>query len=125
MTAETKKDTSNGGRLLNLWAGLFAAPVAWLVELQLHYMLVPWACSTGRHFVLHLITVAALLVAVVGGVLAWQGWRQSGPGWPDGSGGPAPRSRFMAVTGLLLSALFFFVILAQGIPIFVLNPCQQ
>lgn len=104
---------------------MLAAPIAWLLELQLHYMLVPWACLTGEHFVLHLITIGALLIAALGGALAWQGWRQSGRVWPDGSGGVAPRSRFMAVMGLLLSLLFFFVILAQGIPIFVLNPCQQ
>jgi len=35
------------------------------------------------------------------------------------------RGRFMALTGLLVSALFFLLILAQTIPIFFIDPCLR
>ena len=50
--------------------------------------------------------------------------RRFGKQWPQATGGPQMRRRFMAVLGLLTSTMFFFVILAQGIPSFMLNPCQ-
>ena len=109
---------------LALWTGILAGPVAWLLQMQTSYALVPWACATGHVFVLHLVTLAGLLIAAAGAWLAWRDWRRFGKEWPKGKGGPQMRRRFMAVLGLLTSVMFFLVILAQGIPSFILNPCQ-
>ena len=109
---------------LALWTGILAGPVAWLLQFQIKYALVPWACASGHVFVLHLVTFGGLAIAAAGGFVAWREWQRSGREWPKTTGGPQMRSRFMAVLGLLISVLFFIVILAQGIPIFVLNPCQ-
>jgi hypothetical protein len=106
------------------WAGVLGGPVAWLVQMECNYALVGWACATGHVVVLHLVTLGGLLIAAAGGLTAWREWRRSGTQWPKGAGGPQTRSRFMAVLGLLTSLLFFFVILAQGIPSFILSPCQ-
>ena len=115
---------SQGMGLLALWLGLLAAPLAWLVNLLLSYSLVLWACSTGRQYTLHLVTLAMLLLAAVGGVIAWRAWRQAGREWHNEAGGVLPRSRFMAALGVLLSSLFSLVILAQGIPSFILPACE-
>ena len=125
MSAEAQKQSSNGGGgLFALWAGMLAGPLAFLVSQLFSYMLVPWVCSTGHLFVLHLIAFAALLVTAVGGLAAWRAWQRTGKRWPDAEGGPIPRSRFMAVMGILLSITFFLAIIALGIPNFILNPCQ-
>jgi hypothetical protein len=115
---------SQGTGLLALWLGLLAAPLAWLVNLLLSYTLVLWACSTGRQYTLHLVTLAMLLLAAAGGFMAWRAWRRAGRTWHDEAGGVLPRSRFMAALGVLLSSLFFLAILAQGIPSFVLSACE-
>ena len=115
---------SQGMGLLALWLGLLAAPLAWLVNLLLSYSLVLWACSTGRQYTLHLVTLAMLLLAAAGGVIAWRAWRQAGREWHNEAGGVLPRSRFMAALGVLLSSLFSLVILAQGIPSFILPACE-
>jgi hypothetical protein len=109
--------------LLTLWTGLLLPPFAWFLHQQLSYMLVLWACATGRQFALHLVTVAMLLLAGAGGFMAWRGWQRTGRDWPDEGGGMLPRRRFMAVGGLLSSSMFFLVILAQGIPSFLLSAC--
>jgi hypothetical protein len=115
---------SHGKGLLALWAGLLLPPIAWLLNLQISYMLVPWACSTGRQFALHLVTLAMLLLAGGGGLIAWRTWQRTGRDWPNEAGGVVPRSRFMAVGGLLSSGMFFLVIVAQGIPSFMLSACE-
>jgi hypothetical protein len=73
---------------------------------------------------LHIVTVVALLITAGAGLVAWRKWQEAGRTEPDEAAGPRPRSRFMAVLGLLTSAMFFLTILAQGIASFVLHPCQ-
>jgi hypothetical protein len=124
MMPDTERYFSQGMGVLALWLGLLAAPLAWLVNLLLSYSLVLWACSTGRQYTLHLVTLAMLLLAAVGGVIAWRAWRQAGREWHNEAGGVLPRSRFMAALGVLLSSLFSLVILAQGIPSFILPACE-
>src|SRR2546426_2864705 len=124
MLPDAERCFSQGMGLLALWLGLLTAPLAWLVNLLLSYTLVLWACSTGRQYTLHLVTLAMLLVAAGGGCMAWRAWRQAGREWHDEAGGVLPRSRFMAAMGILLSSLFVLVILAQGIPSFVLSACE-
>jgi hypothetical protein len=122
--ADVANNTVPPSNALALWTGILAGPVAWLLQMQTGYALVPWACATGHVFVLHLVTLAGLLIAAAGALLAWRDWRRFGKQWPQARGGPQMRRRFMAVLGLLTSVMFFFVILAQGIPSFILNPCQ-
>jgi hypothetical protein len=124
MAPDTTQYFSQGRGLLALWAGLLLPPFAWFLNLQLSYMLVPWACVTGQQFILHVVTLAMLLLAASGGVIAWRTWRRVGHDWPNEAAGVVPRSRFMAVGGLLSSVLFCLVIVAQGIPSFILSGCE-
>ena len=104
---------------------MLAAPVAWLFQLQVTYLFVLYACSTGQHFTLHLVSILTLVIAAGGGFVAWRNWQQAGREWPNQDEGVIPRSRFMAVLGVLTSALFFLLILASWIPSFFLGPCQR
>jgi hypothetical protein len=125
VSSAQEKSFSWGRGLLALWLGFLAAPLIWFMNLQINYMLVPWVCVTGHRFSLFLVTLGALLLVASGGLVAWRAWQQTGWQWPDGAGGIIPRSRFLAVLGLLSSSLFFLVILAQGVPSFIVNACQQ
>jgi hypothetical protein len=116
-------DVSRQRDLLALWTGLLLPPFAWFLHQQLSYMLVLWACATGRQFILHLVTVAMLLLVGAGGVIAWRSWQRTERDGPDKAGDMLLRRRFMAVAGLLSSGMFVLVILAQGIPSFLLNAC--
>jgi len=109
------------GRLA-LWAGLLAAPVAFLFNLQTMYILVTMTCRSARPW-LQLSGAATLLLAVAGGVLAWRNWRRSGVSWPGQGGDALARSRFMAALGLFASVLFSLVIIAQWMVTWVLGPC--
>jgi hypothetical protein len=124
LTAEADRKFARWREVLTLWAGVLIAPLAWALQMQAGYILVQPACQAGRNTLLHIVTLAALLLAALGGFIAWRKWQQTGRAWPDEAAGALARSRFMAVLGLLLSVMFFLVIVAQGIASFVLHPCQ-
>jgi hypothetical protein len=112
------------GSIFTLWAGFLIAPFAFLLNLQISYMLVPLACSTGQVFWLHVASAGALVLALLGAFIALRNWQRTGRGWQSEGGSAAARSRFMAITGLLMSGLFSLVILAQWIADFIIDPCQ-
>jgi len=105
-----------------LLAGVFTGPIAWFVQLQANYALVPWACSRGHRSVLVLVTLVAAGVTVVGGMTAWKSW--PGPdrltGEPQGIEG----ARLLSLLGVVLSASFVLVLIAFAVPPIVLRPCD-
>jgi hypothetical protein len=126
MVSRTEKEPERTSDRLAQWAGLFAGPVAWILQLQIGLILIPWVCAhDGKALSLHLVTAAALLLATVGGFISWRNWRRVGKEWPGDESSTTTRSRFMAIAGLLTSAMFFLVILIQGIASFILHPCQS
>jgi cytochrome c biogenesis factor len=124
MTVDPRTPVPDAPEIRALWAGVLLAPVAFLLNLELAYAVVPHACSSQNRLPVHLVHLVCLLIALVGGAFALRSWRSCGETWPGEEGGAVSRSRFMAGLGLLLSVLFALVIVAQWIPSFVLSPCQ-
>jgi hypothetical protein len=124
MTVDQRTDLPDAREIAALWTGLLLPPAAFLLNLEVAYALVPVACSSGATLPVHLVHLGCLILALVGGVFAWRCWRATGSTWSGEEGGRLGRSRFMAGLGLLVSALFALVIVAQWIPSFLLSPCQ-
>jgi hypothetical protein len=104
--------------------GFLLAPFAFLLNLQISYMLVPWACSSGQIFWLHIAAFGSLLLAALGALTAWRNWQKAGREWQSEGGNATARSRFMGIVGLLMSGLFSLIILAQWIANLIIDPCQ-
>ena len=109
---------------LALWTGVLAGPVVWLFSFQANFTLAPWACEFNTKVALFLVTIAALLLVAGSGLLAWREWSALGRVSPDDTAGAMGRSRIMALGGVLLSAMFFLVIVAQAIPELILEACE-
>ena len=107
-----------------MWIGLLGAPFVWLMQMQALYLLAVWICRGGKSL-LYLTTLIALALVACVWFIAWRSWQRTGHNWPGDEGGVLPRSRFMAVLGVLTSALFFLLILAQGIANFFFHPCVR
>ncbi|HYY94841.1 MAG TPA: hypothetical protein VE713_10010 [Pyrinomonadaceae bacterium] len=108
-----------------MWACVLAGPVVWLLQFQANYTLVSLTCNHGGKWALHAVSVAALGLTAGAGLLAWSNWREVGGDARQNEGASViTRSRFMSVLGLLVSSLFFLVILAQWIASWVFGPCQ-
>ena len=122
---ETREHFSDKAGARSLWIGVLAAPVAFLVDLEASYILVPQACATGVETGLHLVPILALLVTAAGTIVSWRNWKRTGEARSEGEETVVTRSHFMAVWGTLMSLLFFLVILAQWIPSLFFSPCQR
>jgi hypothetical protein len=111
-------------RPISLWGGIVGGPLISLVYLEISYALVPSACIAGNKHVLALITLAALLAASLTMAVAWRVWHAAGATYDSASGGPLSRGRFMALSGLGLSALSILFVIASAIAIMVLGACD-
>lgn len=107
-----------------LWFGMLGPALAWSLGFSLDYGLVRLACAKQNMIPLHLVTLVTLAVVVLAGAVAHREWRRAGGGEPTEGGGPIPRSRFMGMFGMLASAFFALLVLAQWAPKLFLNPCM-
>ena len=117
----------SGRRLLALWIGILAGPLAWAALLQTNYSMSYVACEQRHNWMLHLATAVALGLIALAAVTAWRAAPPLGHHELP-SIDPAEtaflRARFMAIGGLALCVFFALVILATEIPALVLNPCS-
>ena len=121
---DTKGAGLDSGRSIALqWFGLLGPATAWLLNLEFGYSLAQTACHGGGMAPVHLASVAALILAALGGVAALVTWRRSGSDWPQDVAGVLHRSRMFGALGLGSAALFLLIIITQWIAAFVLNPC--
>jgi hypothetical protein len=121
------------------WFHLLGGPILWSAHFLISYAWVEFACRI-RLFVLDstvlgltalswsvlIFTLIAVVATVYVGWSAHRSWlriRESKQTNELESWGVESR-RFMALSGILLSALFSLVILLTGLPALVLGPCS-
>jgi hypothetical protein len=112
---------------LSLWFGILGAAGSWALHLVVNYALVPAACSAGMSFLMYLNIPIFLGVALFAGFLSWRGWASVRGMDPENGNGErlmVHRVRFMALSGLAMSAFFLMVIIAQSVPIIIQDPCE-
>lgn len=117
MTAESRHNTA-------LWAGILVGPIIWLTSFITNFALAPWACAFRWKPALFVVSAIALLITASSGFLAWREWRRVGVAPAGEAGGLVPRSRAMAMGGVLLSGIFVLIIIAQVIVESVLGACD-
>jgi hypothetical protein len=110
--------------LAALWYGLLGGPIVWFFGLLAGYPLVEVACTKRSMFPLHLGSVVALSLVLGAGWAAWSQWSRVGRGWASEASDARTRSRFMAVMGVILSALFAMAIGVQWLATAFLHPCM-
>jgi hypothetical protein len=107
-----------------LWIGILAGPIAWATNLLVGYALAHWTCNSQHQFVLHLFALGALIVTAAGASAALHSARQIPRETPTEGGRPIDRSRFMALLGLMMSALFATVLIATVVAQWGLDACR-
>ena len=135
MSAPAAAHPAPAGRAVTppaLWFGLFGAPVAWSLQLLASYALVAHGCYPdaepmatpvvpGLRTLVLGTGAAALAVALLAGGSAWRGWRATQHSDDGGQDAPLEagvgRRRFMALAGMLLSAVM------NVVPLLMLRPC--
>jgi hypothetical protein len=110
---------------LLLWVGVLLPPLAWSVYLETVYLFSDYGCKNLNFFPNHLVSIAALIISLLGLAVAWSNWQKSGSTWPDEGSGSVARSRFMSALGLLTGSLFSVLIFAQWLPTLLGVPCGK
>lgn len=132
--------TRNRTDLLVLIAGAAAAPVFWLGQLMLGYLVTSLACfgsdhpttiesGEGLRSALVAFDSVAILAVIAGAALSWRSWQRS----KDEKAGGANRMlhvgegrvRFLAVWGLFSSLWFFGAILFNTVATIVAPLCTR
>lgn len=108
-----------------LAAGFFLAPFAWAAQLLVNYSLTPTACVSGETWFLHLVSLAALVTALGGSLVAWSAWTRLTSGSTVEGDARESGRRFMALVGTVQSIFFVLVILALELPTWWVDPCQR
>lgn len=112
------------------WLGFFLAPAAFFAHLELAYLLIPWACTTGQELWLRIVGAIAVLLALAGVAAAWVSRARTReaephpPGHPLEGAGPLFRTRFLGDVGLGVSALLSLILLMQWMAGFFITACQ-
>ena len=106
-----------------LWAGILAGPVAWALDLTVSYSIVKWTCGSQHTSVLHLITLAALLITAAGAAASWTALQRAPHEAAEDGPRPVDRGRFMALLGLVTCAVFALAMIGNALPRLMLDAC--
>lgn len=137
-TAETREledRYERPGGVLLLWFGFLGGAAAWKMQLVANYMLVPYACWHDLSILIHAASLVFFLMALAAGWLSWGRWKdtdrapreatgQTVPYYDTDAGGVLGRTRFMALSGLIINPFFALIILGQWLPNLILSPCH-
>jgi hypothetical protein len=104
-----------------LWTGMLAAPIAWAIQFLIIYALVPHVCKIGRGQSLHITSGLFIVIGFAAGVLAWRNLGQVEHSFEE----ERESILFLGRLGLLTSAMFTLLMIAQVIPTFFIDPCWQ
>jgi hypothetical protein len=94
------------------------------VDLGLSYTLEQHSCSTGHHYVLHVISIACFVIALTGFATGLMEFRRFPGGTKEEGGSPFDRAHFQALMGMIFSLSFAVVIIAGSVPRWILSPCE-
>ncbi len=105
--------------------GFFAGPVFWALQLLIGYALTPVACQAGTNLAIYIVSAVTGIIILAAGWLAYRNWREYSHGHRElvDSKAQISSSEFVALSGALLSTLFFLLVLYTGVSMIFLNPC--
>jgi uncharacterized membrane protein YidH (DUF202 family) len=122
--AEFEQTVESGHTPAGLWWSLGAGPLAWAIDLGFSYVLTQHSCSTGHHYVLHLITAICFLIAASGAVVGYLQYQRLPREVTEEGPRSWDRAYFQVLFGIVFSVSFAIVVIAGAIPRFILSPCD-
>jgi len=111
-------------QLAVLIGGVLLPPFAWLLDLQVSYSLVKWACATDRSWILFVTPIVSLALIAGAGRMSWSAWNLARRTAREDGERPVDRSYMLALSGLALTVFFGLLVLVSLTPRALLSPCE-
>lgn len=102
---------------------VLTGPVIFGADLLIRYALVQHACSTGHHYVLHVVSLMALLIVLAAAWFAWRQYAEVTNATEEGGSEP-DRTHFVSLLAVLMDSGCALLIIANAVPAFILNPYE-
>lgn len=124
MTQATEQDDGQPSRVAQ-WIGVLLPPGAWLLQLQVGYMLARGMCHhpLTRTF-WHVTALATVTATVFGAFIAWRDWTRTNQPLAGSDTVGRERAELLSTLGVMLGSLFTLVIIAQWTAKFFIDPCE-
>lgn len=106
----------------------FERPVRFLLfllNLEVNYVMVDWACDTGNEWALHVVHLVSLVLSAACTLLGAMLLRRVRRAGPDTDRASDARSRLLATLGILSGSLFAVSVFAQWIGVMGLGTCLR
>jgi hypothetical protein len=110
--------------LVKLLGGFLLAPFAWLLDLQVSYAAVKWACAADHREVLYLFPLGSLSLIALATRMSWSCWRMVRGHANEKGASMEDRSYFLAIAGLAMNAVFALLIVTSAFARYYLSPCE-
>jgi hypothetical protein len=107
-----------------LWTGVLTPPIVWSIFFLVKWFISYWICAFGWKPAAWAFSILPMIPTAAAGWLAWSQWQQLGSETPGQMGGTLARSRALALAGIVLSAGFLLVLIAQTFPELILAGCE-
>ena len=127
-SVELHRETNDGQSVVSetlLWISVLGGPLTFLLNLQVSYMMVDWACGTANEWTVHVTHAVALAIVAACAALGFALWKRVRERPADAGATSTARSQFLAILGALGGVLFGISIVAQWIPVMVLGTCLR
>ena len=110
---------------LALWTSVSGGPFVFLLNLEVNYVMVDWACNTGNDWALHVVHFVSLVLSAACALLGLMLLRRVRREGADSDRAADARSRLLATLGLSSGTFCAVSIFAQWIPVMVLGTCLR
>lgn len=122
----------------SIWFGIIGAPLAWNLQLLVNASLVSHGCYphdvplaspiwSDLRTVTTAVDAVAVAICIAAGIAAWLSWRRSRDEKPGTArhlvGNGDGRTRFMAMSGMMTSALFLMVTGVSAVTLAAVPAC--
>jgi hypothetical protein len=124
MGSQEARDYWEDVGLMLLIGSFLLAPFAWLLDMQVSYSMVKWACENDRRGTLLLMPIGSLALIGAGTAAAWSCWTKLREDGSQEGARMVDRSYFLALAALAMNGIFALLILTSIVPRVVLSPCE-
>ena len=129
---DARDETPHELRSYTRWPGIFlmlapfvVSPLVALVNEEVAYVVVPWACYRDAAGWLSVVPIVSLLLLAGLALVAFRDWRRAGGGTAAEQDTVADRTRFVALAGLGVTGISMLAVAWQLLAMWMVHPCSR